>query len=505
MSRSVHRLRAGQGRAVRAMPLLCALLMAGLSACGDCGGSKRPLHVVATLDEVHGSPVERDDAAARERYRPAEVGDVFELGDGLRTGPSAHAVLHLRDGSRLSISPGTSVRFVVTGAASDEQAIDVRTGDAVLTSGHEEMRLRTHVGLAVLAAGSEVQLRRERGELWFRVQIGELRFNDAQGNAVAFRPGDAVRVGIGMAVLREAPVPADKPPVADPLPEPDAPGIVRAQEAVRRDDGLSYRNLSVPAGESFSVHAAEVPVAIEFEFGKRCDGDAELRAGALRTRGRGAASLSFSAGSRAYSLHCIDAAGRPKRGAAARGTVRVLRDSGSLRLPPRAPTSQIEADGRGYTVYYQNQLPDVRVRWPNAPVAARYQLEVDGKRVDIPAAEHTFRSGTLGEGTHALTFRGGERSSRTTTVQIKFDNAAPKAMLRAPADRGFSPGERVHIEGVALPTWKVGVAGGRIEKDDSDRFSGEVVTSAERPDVAVSLRHPRLGTHYYLRRAAGSR
>ena len=60
------------------------------------------------------------------------------------------------------------------------------------------------------------------------------------------------------------------------------------------------------------------------------------------------------------------AAGRPSK-VVARGTVRVERDAGTSQLPARAPTSLVDADGRGYTVYYQNQLPEVRVRWPNAP------------------------------------------------------------------------------------------------------------------------------------------
>jgi hypothetical protein len=123
----------------------------------------------------------------------------------------------------------------------------------------------------------------------------------------------------------------------------------------------------------------------------------------------------------------------------------------------------------------------------------------------LKAPEHTFRSGALQDGTHTLTFRAGERSSRTTSVQIRFDNAAPKASLSEPADRSFAPGDTVRIAGVALPTWKVSVAGGTIKQDGSDRFSGLIVTSAQRPDIAVRLRHPRLGTHYYLRRATSSR
>jgi hypothetical protein len=205
-----------------------------------------------------------------------------------------------------------------------------------------------------------------------------------------------------------------------------------------------------------------------------------------------------------YNLRCVDetgALGKP----VARGSVQVLNDAGTRRLPSKAPTSFVEADGRTYTVYYQNQMPEISVRWPNAPNASSYDLLVDGQPKRLPKAEHLFRSGDIRDGTHQLSFQAGDRRSRTTTVEVRFDNAAPKASLTSPIDRGFKPGDTVTIEGVALETWKVSVEGGHISMDADERFTGQVASVAARPDIAVRLAHPRLGVHYYLRRAAGSK
>ena len=78
------------------------------------------------------------------------------------------------------------------------------------------------------------------------------------------------------------------------------------------------------------------------------------------------------------------------------------------------------------------------------------------------------------------------------------------ASLSAPIDRSFAPGAELEIEGVLLPAWKVSVDGGMIEKVGEDRFHGRIVTTPQNPDFAVRLFHPRLGTHYYLRRASGA-
>jgi hypothetical protein len=247
------------------------------------------------------------------------------------------------------------------------------------------------------------------------------------------------------------------------------------------------------------------PVAVGFDFSRKCPkgGLVEQVGGRQVARGEGSANLSFAPGVRAYTVRCLNDAGAPGR-IVARGSVQVLVDPGTRKLPPRAPTSNVEADGRTYTIYYQNQLPEVLVRWPNAPSVPSYVLELDDKPITISEPMHIFRSGTLSDGTHRLAFQAEGRRSRTTTVEVRFDNAAPKASLSAPEDRSFAAGDLVTIEGVALPTWKVTLEGGTIAMHPGDRFTGQVQTSKEQPDIAVRLSHPRLGTHYYLRRASGS-
>jgi ferric-dicitrate binding protein FerR (iron transport regulator) len=267
----------------------------------------------------------------------------------------------------------------------------------------------------------------------------------------------------------------------------------------------SYFNVGIKVGESFVVHAPEVPASVRFDFAGKCPGEGviELNGPKTRTKGKGGANVVVPAVSTPYNLRCVDESGLLGK-PVARGTIQMLNDAGTRRLPSKAPTSFVEADGRTYTIYYQNQLPEISVRWPNAPAGKNYDLMLDGQPVRLDKAEHLFRSGTVRDGTHQLSFQAGDRRSRTTTVEVRFDNAAPKASLTSPIDRGFKPGDTVTIEGVALETWKVSVEGGSIQMDGDDRFVGQVASAANRPDIAVRLAHPRLGVHYYLRRAAGS-
>jgi hypothetical protein len=260
-------------------------------------------------------------------------------------------------------------------------------------------------------------------------------------------------------------------------------------------------SFSVPAGESFVVHASELPVALGITAPRTCQGEVvvELNNGG-RYRGTGVIKVWLDAATRSYSTRCAE---KPAK-TSLRAQVRVLEDPGTRKLPTRPPTSNVEADGRGYTIYYQNQPPDIHVRWPSAPDTTAYQLEVDGKVLDLAAPEHTFTSGALSDGQHRLTFSALSRRSRTTAVEVRFDNTAATASLNAPQDRGFSAGSEVEIEGVLLPAWKVSVDGGTIERVGESRFQGRIATSTSSPDFAVRLSHRKLGTHYYVRRAAES-
>ena len=646
-------------RAVFGFGLLLAVACA--SACESCGCGEPAAFVIATLSATDGDGVQRDVAASVGQWQGAQVGARFSVGDGLKTTAPSQATVELTGGGQLRVKPDTIIRFLVDGSQTGESAIDVQTGEALLMSGMAELRLRTHVGLAVIAPGTRILLGRHGDALNYAVDVGEARFRSASGEEVVLKAGESMDVDIGMAALRRkgsAPEPpADAGDVrADigdavlariesdgvlarapdsrsqsawqPLPKGEralpsgtqlklsagtavelsrgtdkarltgagefvvgdgavlvetkqggvqvdanaadveiiVPGgliVARAQDGGSRGQvqvgatsgtitvergsieyrdasgtielaggaqhkfaiqalahegdsapftpGPDYANLSVRAGESFVVHAPDVPVAIAFELSHKCKGQVAVElasavAGAKKQRGQGTggANLLFPAGTRGYTARCLDDKGGPGP-IVARGSVQVLHDAGTRKLPPRAPTSEVETDGRTYSVYYQNQLPDIRVRWPNAPADQKYTLEVDGKAQPLGKPEHVFRSGTLRDGSHTLAFAAGSRRSRTTTVEVRFDNTAPTASLSAPSDRGFAPGDTVSIEGVVLPAWKVSVDGGTITMEGAERFVGQAATSAAKPDVAVRLTHPRLGTHYYLRRASGSR
>jgi hypothetical protein len=454
--------------------------------------------VIATLVRTSGSSVMRDFAAQPFAWTQAPIGARFTLGDGLRTGPDDSAQLKLVDNSALSVMPNTTLRFLSDAQDDKGLNVDLERGEAVVRAGARDLSLRTHVGTAIVKAGSTVTLDRAGRELGFSVQLGSLRFRDSDGSTRSVEDGAAVRVGLGMAVLSPSPTDAGAPDAgaldaaAEPADEPEL-------EAPR------HFNLSAPAGESFVLHAPEVPVAVAFDFAKKCpvSGEVELIGQRQRARGRGHAALSLAQGVRSYSVRCIGKDGVLGR-VVAHGTVQVLKDAGTRKLPPKPPTALVEADGRTYTIYYPNQLPAISVRWPNAPEEASYQLEIDGKRETVSAPEHLLTSGLLKDGVHHLSFHGMTRRSRTTTVEVRFDNNAPTASLNEPADRGFTPGSEVKVAGVALPTWKVSLEGGTIAKLSNGRFEGTIAPSSERPDIVVRLAHPRLGTHYYLRRAASS-
>ena len=479
--------------------LLAAMLLGSLGYLLLNGlGTREQTLVIATLVRTSGSTVMRDFTAKPFAWVKAPIGAQFALGDGLRTGADDSAQLKLVDKSLLSVKPNTTLRFL-SDAADDQGGlnVDLERGEAVVQAGERDLSLRTHVGTAIVKAGSTVTLDRAGHELGFSVQLGSLRFRDADGSARSLEDGAGMRVGIGMAVLGPQ------------LPDaalPDA-GVADAGEPGEEPELEAPRhfNIAAPAGESFVLHAPEVPVAVAFEFGKKCpfSGEVELVGKNQRARGRGRAALSLAAGVRSYSVRCIGKDGALGR-VVASGTVQVRKDAGTRKLPPKAPTSFIEADGRSYTIYYPNQLPDISVRWPNAPEEQSYQLDVDGKRETVSKPEHLFASGTLKDGVHQLSFHGMTRRSRTATVEVRFDNNAPTASLHAPDDRGFTPGTEVKVTGVALPTWKVSLEGGTIGKLSDGRFEGAITPTSDRPDIVVRLAHPRLGTHYYLRRAASS-
>ncbi|HEX6244607.1 MAG TPA: hypothetical protein VFZ61_27000 [Polyangiales bacterium] len=625
-----------------ALALLCLLGLSATVWVLERRGAEQP--ALARLTEVHGSSVERDYSASRERWVNAQPGAEFRLGDGLRTGDKTSGKLHFIDASQLEVQPNTLLRFLPS--QDEELGIDVQSGEARLRVSSRDLRVRTHIGSLIVKSGTLVMLSRAGDRLEFQVELGSLQFRDAQGAERSVGAGEQVEVAIGMAVFGAS----DQPnangqldldvhgsgarmrdnhrlpwrvllPGAQrvssgselSLPEGTSANLTRGADRaelkgkgeyvlggedalistrggdmsvesvgadvtlevpggliiLRKADGGSragvrvgpkegllsvqrgnvsarlngreeeltagqdsswstedageepegqgdspsdpsgtvsaptYFNLAVPAGESFVLHAPEVPVSVAFEVGSKCPDAFEVQVSGSRqtTRGTQRVNVLLNRGTRSYSVRCV---GSKSGRVVAKGTINVLLDQGTRKLPPLPPTSLADADGRTYTLYYSNQPPTLKLRWPNAPREPSYTLDVDGKPQTLSAPEYVFKSGELSDGSHAVSFRAGTRRSRTTTIEVRFDNNAPTASVTHPGNRDFTPGQTVEVSGVSLPSWKVSLNGGTIKEESGGRFTGSIIPTPDQPDISVRLSHPRRGVHYYLRRSAAS-
>lgn len=187
-----------------------------------------------------------------------------------------------------------------------------------------------------------------------------------------------------------------------------------------------------------------------------------------------------------------------------RGTISVLGDSGLRRLANSAPLTNVDADGRRYTVLYQGLLPRISLKWPKAPPASSYVLNVRSpqgtKTLTANSASYSFASGSLSEGEHVVSFQAEGRRSPETTISIRFDNAAPMASIASPADRAFAPGSNVLVSGMALPGWVVTLGGATLPQDAQNRFSMPVNAPSDEA-LAIRFSQPQRGVHYYLRRS----
>jgi hypothetical protein len=276
----------------------------------------------------------------------------------------------------------------------------------------------------------------------------------------------------------------------------------------RAGRGAEHAELIVPAGESFRVYDPDPPTSIGFNVDKHCTGGAEISIEGLEpVRGNHQVNVVVGPGLRSYRVQCLgESQGRPLT-----ASVRVMRSDGTRR-PPTAPAhNEVDLDGRQYTLMYQNIRPTLDVRWPNAPQAASYTLQlrrpdgnVKSQREKQPHA--TIASNQLVDGVHALQFTtSGAKpiASKETRVNLVFDNAAPTASLRLPAPSGFAPGATTTVSGVALAGSSATVGGHPIAIDREGRFSAEVPLQPGQRAFAVRFKHEVHGIRYYIRRAAG--
>jgi hypothetical protein len=473
------------------------LLAAWLLLC--CSRSSEEL---AKLETKHGQ-VDRDFAAGLGKWLTAPVAASFKVGDGVRTAAGATAKLRLSDASNVVLQEKTLLRFLATPPGEKSRGLDVQEGEVELDVGNEELKIQTGSGPAVLAPGSRIRLSKTARGTRFAVEIGSALLSDAKRDVKA---GETIEIGIGSAVLEPAP-PSAPPSAATSAPAPPASVPGGESEAAQLDQDQRARgpetlDLLAAPGESLIIHDPRPPTVVGFS-GARCSGITVLEVGAKRRETVGARQVSaaFAAGSQRYRLRC-DAAKEPF----AEGTIHVLSDSGTRRLAGAAPSNRIDADGRRYTILYQGLLPRFSVRWPNPPSTGPFALQVRSakgvRRFAGAGPSVALPGGTLAEGSHELWFEAGGQRSRSTTVVVQFDNAAPTASISAPAERSFAPGATVAVAGSALPGWTVSVQGRELAQDGQHRFSGEASAPTDVRALAIRFSHPARGVHYYLRRSS---
>jgi hypothetical protein len=478
-----------------------------LAALAGCGKGKH----LAQLSAMQG-PDRSVEAEHQGAWGPARPGMALYSGDAVRTAADAWAGLRFTNGREVRLSERSLIRLGVDAASSVHVTVELGQADI---EGDGALAINTTRGLARLDPGTRMSVKVTGDRTRYEVSVGRAVLGDGatalilgSGDGVALQIGNAqverYRIEVGSAEVEPAPPPtmaaggdAGAAATGDTAATPAAAG--------RRATGPSSFDVSVPAGESPIIHGKQTPLVVRLELEPPCPagGSVTLSEGGRprqRAEGRDQALVTVNSGSWSYRYQC-------ERQELRRGTLTVRRDTGSERLPRVAPTNIIDADGRRYTVLYQNRLPSLTFTWPDAPPAPGYTLHVENKnrtrRYPVTAAQLRLASGALGEGVYVWWFETTTgKASRKTTAIVRFDNAAVTAQVDTPRDGArVNPGNEIEVAGVAIEGSTVAVGDAPLEVDEQGRFRGRArPPAANERSIAIRLAHPKSGVHYYVRR-----
>lgn len=272
-------------------------------------------------------------------------------------------------------------------------------------------------------------------------------------------------------------------------------------------------DFALPSDENATIHAARLPVSLAIRFPGECPSEAvvetstraNFRSRVTQAKGTGSANISAGRGTLYYRVRCINDGVLQKR-ASAKGKLRVLRDKATQPLPKRASSSPVDADGRRYRVLYQNRLPAITFHWPKSPKGSSYKFHLTSERgntktVSVRGPQHKMRAGSLAEGKYQYYFDVDGKRSKTSTLSIEFDNAAPSTYLRSPRVGERWSGGQVRVQGVALIGSSVKVGDTPVSVDQNGRFASNITVVEGEKSLAVRVSHRKQGVHYYIRRA----
>jgi FecR protein len=480
-----------------------------------CSGCRDSAFVAELIGKQ--SSVDRDFGRAPEVWVAAATGDRFELGDGVRTGPGAEATLALPRRAKLQIKSDTVVRFKrgLDPSAPSEQ-LEVQRGELTIDTGELDLGVSTARGVVKITPATRVQMRAEPAKTRFDVVVGRVEYT-RDGAAQSVSAGGGFDLEVGLASAEKAP-----PPFAATAPPNEAPAI-SAKTATARPAGggtplsqLSFQEappgaiLTMPAGESAIIHDPAPPSDVRMTF----DGCPELavleldrgngRFDAVRARGSDAIDVRIPRGNFKYRLRCVRA-GYVQNAAVSTGRLTVKTDAATRPLPLAPVTITADADGRRYTVSYQNRLPVITLRWPDAPPATAYRLRVqpdNGEPLSFESSRSsvTLESGRLGEGLHRFWFEAqAKQRSEQGLLQVSFDYTARTAYLTSPLEGEPTQGGRARFAGGTLIGSSVRLQGAPIKLDAQGRFSANIEVPAGSGGACVRVQHPSAGIHYYIR------
>lgn len=479
-------------------PRWWVIVVAWLVACGSgtCGGSD-----IAELETLSGD-VRRDVASAQGTWKGASVGDKLAMGDGLRTGSKSVARLKLFPEGTALVEPNTVMRFLAQ-APGQKDRITLEQGAIELEATGLDLEVHTARAVARLDKGTRV-----------RVRAGEdggtdVRFDVLVGRVTVEHDGSSTDVLEGGELALN-----DEPPTQDLMPgatsQAGTQGEVGAkpgEEGANSPEVIVRSDFSLTKLENATIHVASLPLDVRFGLEPCTDGSAPSldvsgpagRNVLMPVRGNEYVIVRFAAGAYRLKLRC------GKKNVRSEGTLKIQRDPATMELPKTTPNVEVEADGRRYTVRYQNVLPVVTLVWSHAPAAARYTLVVTKAsremRHELTSPKHEFRSGELGEGEYEFSFvaSDGHRSANGG-LRIIFDNTARSAYLSSPPENSPRPTDGLSLAGTALLRSEVTVDGVPVALDAQGRFRAHVPADASRGALAVRVSHPVTGVHYYLRR-----